>query len=83
MNLNRNPNKQARIRNYIQSEKNASLHPIVYFNNKPVNSTKIHRHLGMALDSRLRYEDHVKFVLSKVNKTIGFLRKFQPVQEVL
>ena len=37
----------------------------------------------MALDSRLRYEDHVKFVLSKVNKTIGFLRKFQPVQEVL
>ena len=82
MNFNPDPDKQAQ-EIIFSRKKNASLHSIVYFNNKPVNSTKIHRHLGMALDSRFRYEDHVKFVLSKVNKKIGCLRKFQPVQAVL
>ena len=32
----------------------------------------------MALDLRLSYDDHIKSALSKVNKTIGLLQKFQP-----
>lgn len=63
--------------------KNASLHPTVHFNNNPVNSAKIHKHFGMVLDSRLNHENHIKFVLSKMNTTIGLLQKFQPVQPVL
>ena len=31
----------------------------------------------MILDSNLSYEHHIKFILNKVNKTIGRLRKFQ------
>ena len=31
----------------------------------------------MILDSNLSYEHHVKSILNKVNKKIGFLRKFQ------
>ena len=31
----------------------------------------------MILDSNLSYEHHIKYILSKVNKTIGLLRKFQ------
>ena len=31
----------------------------------------------MILNSNLSYEHHIKYILIKVNKTIGLLRKFQ------
>ena len=52
-------------------------HPSMYFNNTPVNSTSVQKHLGMLLDDKLSYEYHLKFVLNKVKKTIGLHRKFQ------
>ena len=54
-----------------------SSHPSVYFNNIPVSSTSVHEHLEMLFDDKLSYEHHLKFVLKKVKKTIGLLRKFQ------
>ena len=47
------------------------FHPSVYFNNIPVSSTSVHKHLVMLLDD--------KSVLNKVKKTIGLLRKFQQI----
>ena len=76
MNFNPDPNKQAQ-EIIFSRKKTASLHPVVYFDNKPVKSTQIHKHLGMMLDSNLSYEHHIKYVLSKVNKTISLLRKLQ------
>ena len=32
----------------------------------------------MILNSKLSYENHLQSVFSRVNKTIGLLRKFQP-----
>ena len=58
-------------------KKTASLHPVVYFDNKPVKSTQIHKNLGMMLDSNLSYKHHIKSILNKVNKTIVLLCKFQ------
>ena len=52
-------------------KKTDSLHTVVYFDNKPVKSSQIYKHLGMILDSSLSYEHHIKSVLDKVNKTIG------------
>ena len=57
-------------------KKTVSFHPVAYFNNTPVNSTASHKHLGMILESKLSYENHLQFVFSRVNKTIGLLRKF-------
>ena len=54
-------------------------HPNVYFNNIPVSSTSVHKHLGMLLDGKLSYEHHLKFVLNKVKKIIDLLRKFQKI----
>ena len=54
-----------------------SSHQSVHFNNIPVCSTPVHKHLGMLLNDKLSYEHHLKFVLNKVKKTIGLLRKFQ------
>ena len=54
-----------------------SFHPSVFFNNIPLSSTSVHKHLGMLLDEKLSYEHHIKFVLNKVKETTGLLRKFQ------
>ena len=43
-----------------------------------MTSTATHKHLGMILDSKLSYENHLQSVFSRVNKTIGLLRKLQP-----
>ena len=56
-----------------------SSHPSVYFNNIPVSSTSVHKHLGMLLNDKSSYKHHLKFVLNKVKKTIGLLRKFQQI----
>ena len=76
MNFNPDPNKQAQ-EIIFSRKKTASLHPAVYFDNKPVKSTQIHRLLGMMLDSNLSYQHHIRSILNKVNKMIGLLRKFQ------
>ena len=76
MNFNPDPNKQAQ-KVIFSRKKTASLYPVVYFDNKPVESSQIHKHLEMILDSNLSYEHHIKSILNKVNKTIGLLRKFQ------
>ena len=76
MNFNLDPNKQAQEITFSR-RKTTSLHPVVHFDNRPVKSTQIHKHLGMMLDSNLSYEHHIKSILNNVNKTIGLLRKFQ------
>ena len=75
MNFNPDPNKQAQ-EIIFSRKKTASLHPAVYFDNKPVKSTQIHKHLGMMLNSNLSYEHHIRSILNKVNKMIGLLRKY-------
>ena len=76
MEFNPDPKKQAQ-EIIFSRKKTALLHPVVYFDNKPVKSPQIHKHLGMILDSNLSYDHHIKSILNKVNKTIGLLPKFQ------
>ena len=76
MNFNPDPNKQAQGIIFSR-KKTASLHLVVYFDNKPVKSSQIYKHLGIILDSNLSYEHHIKYIFKKVNKRIGLLRKFQ------
>ena len=63
------------IRISLQQEKTVYIHPVVYFNNTPVNSTTTYKHLGMILDSKLSYKNHLQSVFSRENKTIGLFRK--------
>ena len=34
------------------------------------------KHLGIILDSKLKFENYVKMLTTKINKIIGLLRKF-------
>ena len=79
MSFSPDPNKQAQ-KIIFSRKKIVSLHPVVYFDNKPVKSSQIHKHLGMILDSNLSHEHRIKHILNNIiifNKRIGLLRKFQ------
>ena len=45
------------------------------FNNKNVSQVNFQTHLGVILDVKLTFEEHLKNVFNKANKTIGLLRK--------
>ena len=77
MSFNPDPSKQ--VQEIFSRKKMKSSHPSVRFNDIPVNSTSVHKHLGMLLYDKLSYEHHLKLVLNKIKKTIGLLRKFQQI----
>ena len=54
-------------------------HPLLMINNVPVKRVPFHKHLGLILDSKLDFNEHINTVLSKVNKMITLLRKFQHI----
>ena len=45
------------------------------FKNADVLQTNSQKHLGVVLDSKLTFQDHIDIVFTKVRKTIGLLRK--------
>ena len=52
-------------------------HPTLIFDDNPVYHVALQKHLGMFLDCKLNFEEHLKTIVNKINKTIGLLRKFQ------
>ena len=59
MSFNLDPTKQAQeiIFSWKTSQRN---HLGIMFNNSIVNSTSIHKHLGMIFDSKLSFNEHLK-----------------------
>lgn len=47
------------------------------FNHNTVNLTKFQKHLGIVLNSRLDFKDHLEIIFKEINKIIGFLPKLQ------
>ena len=75
-----NPDVSKQAHEVIFSRKRSvSSHPPLTFNNIPVAQTNSQKHLGMQLDKKLNFEEHLKKVESKVNKTIDIVRKLQNV----
>ena len=77
MRFNPDPTKQAQ-EIIFNRKKTVSINTVTYFNNTLLNSTAPYKHLGMILDSKLSYKNHLKSACSRLNKTIGTLRKLQP-----
>ena len=76
MNFNPDPSKQAQ--EVIFSRKlQKTNHNQVYFNHNSVKQVPSQKHIGMYLNTNLNFQEHLNNVLSKVNKTIGLLRKLQ------
>ena len=78
MSFNPDPSKQDR--EVIFSRKHQKIsHPSIYFNSNPIESVSSQKHLGMTLYTQLNFQEHIKNILTKVNKTIGLLRKLQNI----
>ena len=75
MSFNPDPSKQ--VQEVIFSRKTKKeYHPLLAFSNNNGLETNTKKHLGINLNNRLSFEDHLKTILNKVNKTIGLLGKY-------
>ena len=54
-------------------------YPCLHFNNNPVNQTPLQKHLGMYLDLKLDFLEHLKNIQAKVNKPTALLQKLQTI----
>ena len=79
MSFNVDPSKQAQEVIFSRKTKKED-HPPFAFNNSNVSETNSQKHLGVVLNNRLSFEDHLKMISNKVNKTIALLCKLQNIQ---
>ena len=56
-------------------KKNIKNHPIVSFNNLHINRKSTQKHLGLLLDEKLNFSEHITEKLKKATKRINLLRK--------
>ena len=77
MNFNPDPTKQTQGQMTNHRKVQTTNHPPLFFNENVVPQTSLHKHLGMFLDSKLNFSEHLKTIFQKTNKTIGLLRKLQ------
>lgn len=75
-NENQSRDNEISFRNIFCRKVLKPLYPDVHVNNNPVNSTSVHKHLGMMQYSKLSFEEHPKSLLAKVRKTIALICKF-------
>ena len=74
-----NPDHSKQAQEVIFSTKlSKDYHAPPAFNNN-VPETDSQKHLGIILDNRLSFANHLKMILSKVNKTVGLLRKLHNI----
>ena len=50
-------------------------HPSITFNTVPVGRTTCQKHLGLYLDEKLSFYDHITVKISKANKGIEIIKK--------
>ena len=75
-----NPDISKKAHEVVFSRKRSlASHPSLTFNNIPVAQTSSQKHLGMHLDKKLNFEEHLSKVETKVNKSVGIIRKLQNV----
>ena len=78
MRFNPDPSKQTQDIIFSRKAKKIS-HPFLRFNNSIVWQSPYQKTFGIFLDAQLTFEENVKVITTKVNETIGLIRKLQNV----
>ena len=73
MSFNPDPQKQA-VELTFSRKKIEIDHPVILFNDIPVEEVAEHKHSGIILDSKLSFSAHIKSAISKARKGIGLLK---------
>ena len=75
-----NPDLSKKAQEVIFSRKiKTLLHPTLLFNKLPLSNNLFQKHLGLTLDIKLNFSEHIKSITKKISKTMGLLRKFQQI----
>ena len=78
MSFNPDPSKQDQ-KVIFSTKTKKEYHPPHAFNNNNISETNSQKHVGVVIDNCLSFEDHLKMILNKVNKTIGLLCKLHNI----
>ena len=70
------PLKQAQEVIFPQ-KRNKPYCPDIIFNSNPVKNSSYQKYLGMFVDSKLDFDEHIKGVFEKTSKSIGLIRKLR------
>ena len=74
MNFNTDLSKQAQ--EVIFSRKTVKVsHPSITFNTGPVACTACQEHLGLYLDEKINFDDHINAKILKAEKRIGIIKR--------
>ena len=82
MSFNPEPTKQA-IETLFSHKRTGYNHPPLYFNGCRILKKKFHRHLGLTLDSKLAFTEHINDKIKIANRFIGvlkYLSKYLPLK---
>ena len=75
-----NPDSTKPTREVVFSRKKNNIdYPPITFNKLPVKRIPSHKHLGLTLNSKLNFKEHISSILSKVNKLTPVIWKLQNV----
>ena len=75
-----NPDISEQAHKIVFPRKNFKIsHPSLTFNNIPVAQASSLKHLGISLDSKLNFYEHLRNIQSKVNIIIGIIHNLQNV----
>ena len=77
MSFNPDPSKQAEV--LLSRKHQNSNHDSIYFNHNLVQQVSSQKHLGMHLDTKSNFQEHLDKIMSKVDKTLGLLPRLQAV----
>ena len=68
--MNFNPDSTKQAHEVIFSRKTKEIyHPPLVFNNTNVSQSSSQKHLGVILDSKLIFDEHLKMISLKISKT--------------
>ena len=74
--MNFNPDLSKQVQEVIFSRKTVKVsHPSITFNTVPVARTACQKHLGLHLDEKLNFHDHINAKTLKANEGIGIIKR--------
>ena len=73
MSFNPDPNKQA-IEVCFSNKRDKGNYPPLHSNSTNVQSADSQKHLGLVLDLKLNFNDHIESKISKCNKILGLMK---------
>ena len=79
-----NPDLSKQAQEVIFSRKiKKLLYPTLLFNNIPLSNSLFQKHLGLTLDIKLNFSEHIKSITKKISKTMVFYVNFNKFFKVI